>query len=200
MRSPGPGRSWPAAPPRPRPASASSPAPKASPSSAAARRRHPRHPGRLPPLVLSSEVNFNLGPEAPGEPGVPVTDGDLQRPRRSNCRRAWSKTPLGRPSAPRPSSTPPRAIALRRQASRARAAPTRARSASLTLRSSYGGGADAHLRPLQPRPAAGRALGARLQPLRRADRLRPPGPPGRRRIRPYPATCATSPSCSTSTA
>jgi hypothetical protein len=30
------------------------------------------------PLTLSTEVNFNLGPEAPGEPGVPFSDGDVK--------------------------------------------------------------------------------------------------------------------------
>jgi hypothetical protein len=30
------------------------------------------------PLALRGEVNFNLGAELPGEPGVPVTDGDLK--------------------------------------------------------------------------------------------------------------------------
>jgi hypothetical protein len=30
------------------------------------------------PLALSTEVNFNLGPESPGEPGVPFTDGDVK--------------------------------------------------------------------------------------------------------------------------
>lgn len=30
------------------------------------------------PQALRSELNFNLGPEAPGEPGVPATDGDLK--------------------------------------------------------------------------------------------------------------------------
>jgi hypothetical protein len=30
------------------------------------------------PLALSTEVNFNLGPESPGEPGVHFTDGDVK--------------------------------------------------------------------------------------------------------------------------
>jgi hypothetical protein len=30
------------------------------------------------PLVLTTEVNFNLGPESPGEPGVPFADGDVK--------------------------------------------------------------------------------------------------------------------------
>jgi hypothetical protein len=30
------------------------------------------------PLALSTEVNFNLGPESPGEPGVPFGDGDVK--------------------------------------------------------------------------------------------------------------------------
>ncbi len=30
------------------------------------------------PLELSTDVNFNLGPEAPGEPGVPFTEGDVK--------------------------------------------------------------------------------------------------------------------------
>ncbi len=30
------------------------------------------------PLALTTEVNFNLGPESPGEPGVPFTDGDVK--------------------------------------------------------------------------------------------------------------------------
>jgi hypothetical protein len=30
------------------------------------------------PLALTTEINFNLGPEAPGEPGVPFADGDVK--------------------------------------------------------------------------------------------------------------------------
>jgi hypothetical protein len=30
------------------------------------------------PLALTTEVNFNLGPESPGEPGVPFADGDVK--------------------------------------------------------------------------------------------------------------------------
>ncbi len=30
------------------------------------------------PQALSTEVNFNLGPESPGQPGVPFTDGDVK--------------------------------------------------------------------------------------------------------------------------
>ncbi|HEV7518066.1 MAG TPA: hypothetical protein VGR07_17340, partial [Thermoanaerobaculia bacterium] len=30
------------------------------------------------PLALTTEVNFNLGPGSPGEPGVPFTDGDVK--------------------------------------------------------------------------------------------------------------------------
>ena len=162
------------APPRPpAPPSASSPAPKASSVTRHRGRRRRRQPGRLPPLrahhrgqLQSRPANRPASPASPSPTATSATSS-------STCRRGCSKTRPRCRACSRPSSTPPRvspfeAEPLRRELSR-RDPDRRGHGALLLRRRRH-----PHLRRLQPGAAAGRALGARLHPLRGADRLHPP--------------------------
>ena len=78
--------------------------------------------------------------------------------------------------------------------------PDRTQVGTIAIQSSQGGGETRTFGLFNLDPAARGPLGARLQPLRRADRLHPPGAPGRRRIRADPASKELLPAASTSPA
>ena len=112
------------------------------------------------PLILSTEVNFNLGPEDPGEPGVPATDGDVEDleielppglienpavvPR---CSLLAFHTPRSSPYEARPLS--------------GESCPDATQIGTVEVRSSYGGGSDRSFGVfnLDPPPGAPSELG-----------------------------------------
>jgi hypothetical protein len=112
------------------------------------------------PQALKTELNFNLGPELPGEPGVPVTDGDvkdleLQLPPGlienpaviSRCSQAAFHTPRG--------ETPFEASLS------GESCPDKSQIGTVEVRSSYGGGTSRTfgLFNLDPPPGAPSELG-----------------------------------------
>ena len=147
-----------------------------------------RHAGSHP-LELSTEVNFNLSPE----PGVPVSEGDVKRPRPRTAAGADRK-PDRRPALhagrlPHPARTTP----FEDTASRGRAVRTTPRSARSTVRSSFGGGTTRSfgLFNLDPPPGAPSELG--FNPYGAPIVFVPADAPGRRRIRPHPAVSRNIP-------
>jgi hypothetical protein len=92
------------------------------------------------PRALTTELNFNLGPDLPGEPGVPVTDGDVrelqielppglvENPSAvTRCTQALFHTPRG--------ETP-----FEEQSLSGESCPVKSQVGTVEVRSSYGGG------------------------------------------------------------
>jgi hypothetical protein len=112
------------------------------------------------PLSLRTEVNLNLGPESPGEPGVPVTDGDLKQ--------LSLELPTGlieNPSAASRCSVAqfhvPRGQTPFEESLSGESCPDRSQLGTVAIRSSYGGGTERTfgLFNLDPPPGAPSELG-----------------------------------------
>jgi hypothetical protein len=112
------------------------------------------------PLALHTEINLNLGPESPGEPGVPVSDGDLkdlelelpgglsENPAAvKQCSQALFHTPRG---------TTPFEASLSGES-----CPEKSQIGTVAVRSSYAGGSERTfgLFNLDPPPGAPSELG-----------------------------------------
>ena len=164
--------------------SASCPAAKAS-TPRRGKKTAPSTTCRLPPLPLTTEINFNLGGIAAGEPALRSATATS-----ATCDPPAARGLIENPSAvPRCSPGPVprrRAISPFEKAVRARAARDRPRSAPSPSAPPTAAAATRTFGVfnLEPPPGAPSELG--FNALRRPDHLRPRDPRGRRRIRAQP--------------
>ena len=113
------------------------------------------------PLVLRSEVNFNLGAELPGEPGVPVTEGDL-KDLSIELPPGLVENPASAPKCSQADFHTPRGTTAFEASLSGESCAPESQVGILTLRSSYGGGTERTfgLFNLEPPPGAPSELGA----------------------------------------
>ncbi len=129
---------WPCSPPPPRPTSASAEARKGSGSVATEEGGEIETQAGSHPLALTTEVNFNLGPESPGEPGVPFTDGDL-KDLRLDLPPGLIENPAAVPRCALAQFHTPRESPFEESLS-GESCPDRTQIGVVEVRSSYGGG------------------------------------------------------------
>ena len=113
------------------------------------------------PLVLRSEVNFNLGPELPSEPGVPVTEGDL-KDLEIELPPGLVENPASAPKCSQDKFHTPRGTTAFEASLSGESCAPESQVGILTLRSSYGAGSTRTfgLFNLSPPPGAPSELGA----------------------------------------
>jgi hypothetical protein len=113
------------------------------------------------PQSLRTEINFNLGPELPSEPGVPVTDGDLKQ-LAIELPPGLVENPAAVPRCSQALFHTARGTTAFEESLSGENCPDRTQVATIELRSSYGGGTARTfgLFNLDPPPGAPSELGA----------------------------------------
>jgi hypothetical protein len=113
------------------------------------------------PLALSTEINFNLGEELPGEPGVPVSEGDV-KDMKIELPPGLVENPAAVPKCSVALFHTPRGQTPFETSLSGASCPQRTQIGTMELRSSYGGGTSRTfaLFNLEPPPGAPSQLGA----------------------------------------
>jgi hypothetical protein len=112
------------------------------------------------PAALRTEVNFNLGPELPSEPGVPVTDGDV-RDLEIELPPGLVENPASAPKCSQAKFHIPRGETPFEASLSGESCPPESQVGLVEIRSSYGGGSARTfgLFNLEPPPGAPSELG-----------------------------------------
>jgi hypothetical protein len=111
------------------------------------------------PYQLTTTVNFNLGPESPGEPGVPFTDGDV-RDLQLDLPPGLIENPSAVPQCSQALFHTPRSSPYESSLS-GESCPDRTQIGIVSVRSSHGGGTERTfgLFNLEPPPGAASEIG-----------------------------------------
>ena len=91
------------------------------------------------PQVLRTEVNFNLGPESPGESGVPFTEGDVKS-LQLDLPPGLVENPAAVPQCSLAAFHTPRTSPFEEDPLTGESCPDRTQIGTVEVRSSYGGG------------------------------------------------------------